>query len=270
MFVQGRAPGIPLLGDMMSRITGVPVGAGQNLFALFPLEQAMNAPRFPVHNQLLELEQAYLDSGYILMDMRPQNVFLRPGSGRIQVIDSGALAGVDDPAPRGRPPLDVNDACLELLKFYTTTESPPQDASGYRDARGIRPIVNVQQELSEMRRSLSASGDDVAGLGGAMLDKIGDRAYTDYRQFGADLNPWLDAISERNHAASRLRDRPPGMARGAGVAPGRLLDPLQIRCRHRACGLLRLESSLPQRGRVRVGEKRNSQNNLSLDFLRRY
>ena len=48
VFVQGRAPGIPLLGDMMSRITGVPVGAGQNLFALFPLEQAMNAtPGFP-------------------------------------------------------------------------------------------------------------------------------------------------------------------------------------------------------------------------------
>lgn len=201
VFVQGRAPGIPLLGDMMSRITGVPVGAGQNLFALFPLEQAMNATRFPIHNQLLELEQAYLDSGYILMDMRPQNVFLRPGAGRIQVIDSGALAGVDDPAPRGRPPLDVNDACLELLKFYTTVESPPQDAAGYRDARGIRPIVNVQQELSEMRRGLSASGDDVAGLGGTMLDKIGDRAYTDYRQFGADLNLWLDAISERNHAA---------------------------------------------------------------------
>ena len=103
VFVQGRAPGIPLLGDMMSRITGVPVGAGQNLFTLFPLEQATYDPRFPIHNQLLELEQAYLDAGYILMDMRPQNIFFRPGSGQIQVIDTGALAGVDDPAPRGRP-----------------------------------------------------------------------------------------------------------------------------------------------------------------------
>ena len=203
VFVQGRASGIPLLGDMMSRITGVPIGAGQNLFALFPLEQPLGAPRFPVHNQLIELEQAYLEAGYILLDLRPQNIFYRPGSGQLQVIDTGALAGVNDPAPRGRPPLDVNDACLELLKFYTTAAPPPQDASGYRDARGIRPIVNIQQELNEMRRSLSASssGDDVAALGDVMLDKISDRAYTDYRQFGEDLSAWLEALAARNRAA---------------------------------------------------------------------
>ena len=201
VFVQGRAPGIPLLGDMMSRITGVPIGAGQNLFAMFPLEQPAGIPRFPVHNQLLDLEQAYLEAGYILLDLRPQNVFFRPGTGRIQVIDSGALAGVDDPAPRGRPPLDVNDACLELLKFYTTAEEPPQESAGYRDARGIRPIVNIQQELDEMRRGLARAGGEVAGLGSTMLDKIDIRAYTDYRQFGADLGAWLEAIAERNSVA---------------------------------------------------------------------
>ena len=201
VFVQGRAPGIPLLGDMMSRITGVPIGAGQNLFAMFPLVQAAGSPRFPVHGQLLDLEQAYLDAGYILLDMRPQNVFFQPGTGRVQVIDSGALAGIDDPAPRGRPPLDVNDACLELLKFYTTAEEPPQGAAGYRDARGIRPIVNIQQELDEMRRALSRDGGDAAAHGETMLDKIGGRAYTDYRQFGADLGVWLEAIAGRNAAA---------------------------------------------------------------------
>ena len=201
VFVQRRALGIPLLGDMMSRITGVPIGAGQNLFAIFPLEQPAGMPRFPVHNQLLDLEQAYLEAGFILLDMRPQNVFFRPGAGGIQVIDSGSLAGVDDPAPRGRPPLGVNDACLELLKFYTTAEEPPQDAAGYRDARGIRPIVNIQQELDEMQRGLSRAGGDVASYGGIILDKIGDHAYTDYRQFGADLGAWLEAASERNRAA---------------------------------------------------------------------
>ena len=171
VFVQGRAPGIPLLGDMMSRFTGVPIGAGQNLFAMFPLIQPTGLPPFPVHNQLLDLEQAYLEAGYILMDMRPQNVFFQPGTGRIQVIDSGALAGVDDPAPRGRPPLDVNDACLELLKFYTTPEEPPRDAAGYRDARGVRPIVNAQQELDEMRRGLIGAGGDVSGPAGRFWKK---------------------------------------------------------------------------------------------------
>ena len=201
VFVQGRASGIPLLGDMMSRITGVPIGAGQNLFAMFPLEQPAGIPRFPIHNQLLELEQAYLQAGYILLDLRPQNVFFRPGAGRIQVIDSGALACVGDPGPRGRPPLDVNDACLELLKFYTTAEEPPQESAGYRDPRGIRPIVNIQQELDEIRRGLSRVGGETADCGGTMLDKIGDRAYTHYQQFGKDLGAWLGAIAQHNRAA---------------------------------------------------------------------
>ncbi len=206
VFVQGRAPGIPLLGDMMSRFTGVPIAAGQNLFAMFPLGPAAAAPPFPVHNQLLDLEQAYLEAGYILLDLRPQNVFFQPGAGRIQVIDSGALAGVDDPAPRGRPPLDVNDACLELLKFYTTPEEPPQDASGYRDARGVRPIVNIQQELDEMRRNLAGAGEGVASTGEAILEKIGTRAYTDYRQFRADLTALLEAVAIRNRDLPDFED----------------------------------------------------------------
>ena len=197
VFVQGRAPGIPLLGDMMSRFTGVPIGAGQNLFAMFPLIQAQDAIPFPIHNQLLDLEQSYFQSGYILLDLRPQNVFFQPGTGRIQVIDSGALAGIDDPAPRGRPPLDVNDACLELLKFYTTPEEPPQDASGYRDARGVRPIVDIRQELAEMRRNLRGAGDDVASTCEVILGKIESRAYADYDQFRLDFTAYLEAISGR-------------------------------------------------------------------------
>ena len=200
VFVQGRASGIPLLGDMMSRFTGVPIGAGQNLFAMFPLRQCPGAVSLPVHNQLLDLEQAYLQSGYILMDMRPQNIFYQPGSGRIQVIDSGALASVDDPAPRGRPPLDVNDACLELLKFYSTPEEPPLDAGGYRDARGVRPIVNIQQELDEMRRGLTGADDEMTAAAETLLEKIRARAYTDYRQFRTDLVAYLEAIAARNRS----------------------------------------------------------------------
>lgn len=206
VLVQGRAPGIPLLGDMMSRFTGVPIGAGQNLFAMFPLKQPPGKPPFPVQRQLLDLEQAYLEAGYILLDLRPQNVFFQPGGGRIQVIDSGALVGVGDPAPRGRPPLDVNDACLELLKFYTTPEAPPTDAAGYRDARGVRPIVNIQQELDEVRRNLMVSGDNVATAGEAVLEKIGARAYTDYGQFRTDLLTYLEAVAERNRSEENFEE----------------------------------------------------------------
>ena len=198
VFVQERASGIPLLGDMMSRIRGVPIAAGQNLFAMFPLVQLPGQRRYPVHNQLLDLEQAYLKSGFILMDMRPQNVFYSPGNGTLQVIDTGALASVNDTAPRGRPPLDVNDACLELLKFYTTPEEPPASPDGYRDARGIRPIVNIQQELAEMKRGLLGAGEQVAATGNAILEKIESRSYTDYEGFREDLNAWVDAMADRN------------------------------------------------------------------------
>ena len=202
VFVQGRAPGIPLLGDMMSRITGVPIGAGQNLFAVFPLVHAHEDRPFPVHNQLIELEQRYLSAGYIVMDLRPQNVFYRPGTGDVQVIDTGALAGIDDPAPRGRPPLDVNDACLELLKFYTTTDEPPLDASAYRDAHGVRPVVNLQQELNEVRRGLLGAGDEVAAAANAILDRIDTRSYTDFEQFRTDLTAYLSALQDRNRSVA--------------------------------------------------------------------
>lgn len=198
VFVQERAAGIPLLGDMMSRITGIPIGAGQNLFAVFPLVQADGDNPFPVHERLIDLEQHYLAAGFIVMDLRPQNVFFQPGTGAVQVIDTGALAGIDDPAPRGRPPLDVNDACLELLKFYTTPGEPPLEASGYRDAYGVRPIVNVQQELDEIRRTLIGAGDEVSSAANSILDKIGERSYSDFEQFRADLRAYLGAVQARN------------------------------------------------------------------------
>ena len=198
VFVQGRASGIPLLGDMMSRITGVPIGAGQNLFAVFPLVHASEGSPFPVHERLIDLEQHYLTAGFIVMDLRPQNVFFQPGTGAVQVIDTGALAGVDDPAPRGRPPLDVNDACLELLKFYTTPGEPPPEASGYRDAHGVRPIVNVQQELDEIRRALLGASDEVASAANSILEKIGGRSYSDFEQFRVDVRAYLGAVQDRN------------------------------------------------------------------------
>ena len=209
VFVQGRAPGIPLLGDMMSRITGVPIGAGQNLFAVHPLVQLDGNRPFPVHNRLIDLEQHYLEAGFIVMDLRPQNVFYRPGTGDVQVIDTGALAGIDDPAPRGRPPLDVNDACLELLKFYTTPEEPPRDASGYRDAHGVRPVVNVKQELDEIRRGLLGAPDEVNEAANPVLDKIAGRSYSDFEQFRTDLTTYLNALQDRNSA---LADREASLA----------------------------------------------------------
>ncbi len=198
VMVEERARGIPLLGDMMSKFKGVPIGAGQNLFALFPLVQPGGVPAHPVHNQLLDLEEVYLKAGYVLLDLRPQNIFYQPGNGQMVVIDTGGLARLDGDAPRGRPPFDVNDACLEILKFYTTPLEPPADSSGYREPMGIRPIIDIGQELDEMARDLAECTPPVAEAGVGMLDKIRERSYTDYAQFRIDLTAYLNQVKERN------------------------------------------------------------------------
>ena len=200
VMVEERVRGIPLLGDMMSKFKGVPIGAGQNLFVLFPLVRPSDVPAHPVHNQLLDLEEVYLKAGYVLLDLRPQNIFYQPGSGQMVVIDTGALAKLDADAPRGRPPFDINDACLEIIKFYTTPLAPPGDSSGYREPRGIRPIVDIAQELDELARDLAEGGPAVAEAGTVILDKIRERSYSGYTQFRTDLTFYLGQIKERNAA----------------------------------------------------------------------
>jgi len=198
VIVEERATGIPLLGDMMSKFKGVPIGAGQNLFTLFPLVQPNTVPPHPVQNQLLDLEEVYLSAGYVILDLRPQNIYYQPGSGKMVVIDTGAVVGLDDDPPRGRPPFDINDACLEILKFYSTPEEPPADTTGYRDPRGIRPIINIDEELSEMVRGMAGCPPAVVEAGTVILDKIEGRAYTEYASFRSDLTAYLDRIGERN------------------------------------------------------------------------
>lgn len=206
VLVEERARGIPLLGDMMSKFKGVPIGAGQNLFALFPLVQISGVPAHPIQNQLLDLEEVYLKAGYVILDLRPQNIFYQPANGQIVVIDFGALARLDGDAPRGRQPLDVNDACLEVLKFYTTPLEPPADSSGYREPWGIRPIVDVGQELDEMARNLAGCAPTVAHAGAVVLEKIRERSYTDYAPFRTDLTAYLEQINERNAALANAAE----------------------------------------------------------------
>ena len=52
-----------------------------------------------------------------------------------------------------------------------------------------------------MRGGLLGADEQVAATGAAMLDKIEARAYTDYREFRADLNAWLDSVAGRTRSA---------------------------------------------------------------------
>ena len=204
--VEERASGIPLfVGDPRARITGVPVGAVQNLFALFPLGSEVYHDSHTVHRQLLDVQEQFLELGYILFDLGPQNVFFQAGSGRITVIDCGALVDQSsEPDRRGRPAKDIHDFYLEMLKFYTTPSTPPTEAAGYRDGYGLRPVVRFQEELDNMERKYDADlGPDPANgpcreSAIRLINKVREREYSSLDAFRQDLMEHLDAVAERN------------------------------------------------------------------------
>ena len=205
VMVFARAPGIPLVGDVRARIIGVPIGLGQNLFALFPLVQPQSQPQseggWPVQRQLLDLEEQFFLSGRILLDLGPQNVFYQPATGAITVIDSGDQVAVDEePTSRSRRRRDIHDFYLEMLKFYTTPQDPPEQASGYRDPYGMRPVITLEEELGEMARRLSGQVDPASRAMLELITRVGQnglnigRSWVTFammgtRQFGTTVAP---------------------------------------------------------------------------------
>ena len=220
--VEERARGIPLLvSDPRARITGVPVGVGQNLFALFPLAQPAGMQAFPIHRQLLDLEEMFVRAGYILLDLRPQNIFYQPGSGRVTIIDCGSLTSIgNEPVSRGRPAPDIHDFYLEMLKFYATPQLPPTQASGYGNAYGQRPVIRFDQELQEMAANFDQLPDPAQKQALHLIEQVRSRAYTDLASFRRDLEVYLDQVIERNEGLPNLPE-----ARAAwGEALGWLRD----------------------------------------------
>ena len=204
--VSQRARGIPLVGDPRARILRVPIGLGQNLFCLFPPPFAGGDDPFPVQRQLLDAQERFFDAGYILLDMGPPNIFFSPGTLKVSIIDPGALLELgsgQDRTPVGRGPQDIHDFYLELLKFYTTFQPPPVDVAGYRDPYNLRPVVNFDQELQEMSRSLAAEpslNQECKDLGAAIIEGVRGRAYPSIADFRRDYTDFLEAIRQRNLA----------------------------------------------------------------------
>ena len=198
--VEERAKGIPLMvGDMRARIRGVPTGVGQNLFALFPLLQSVRQAPFPIHHQLLDLEEVFHAQGYVLLDLRPQNIFYQPASGQVTIVDCGDLAVIGgEPDRRTRVQRNIHDAFLEIMKFYVTPDMPPTVADGYREPYGQRPVVNFEQELGELAQGYENTDDDVRAAALNVIAKTRDRSYQDIAGFRADLDSCLQAASVRN------------------------------------------------------------------------
>lgn len=203
VIVQERARGIPLVGDARARIMRVPIGLGQNLFALHPLALPPGQPSFPIQRQLLEVEERFLERGYVLLDLMPQNVFYQPASGEVTIIDCASLLDGNTgnegvPAHRSRPVRDMHDAFMEVLKFYITPQCPPDRVEGYRDPHSLRPVVRFEQELDEMARGFEAAGEPASGYAISTITRVRDRSYQDVSAFRNDLTAYLEAVRIRN------------------------------------------------------------------------
>ena len=231
VMVFARAPGIPLVGDVRARILGVPIGLGQNLFALFPLfqppgethDEAKGEPHgeepWPVQRQLLDLEEQFYQAGRVLLDLNPQNLFYQPATGSITVIDSGDQVVIgEETTSRSRRPRDIHDFYLEMLKFYTTPQDPPEQASGYRDSYGLRPVITLEQELGEMSRQLSGKDDPVTKAMLGLIARVEQRDYGDFSHFRGDLTAYLEEVRIRHQGLSDL-----GQARQAWLEALELL-----------------------------------------------
>lgn len=196
--VEARAAGIPLVGDPRSRILRVPIGLGQNLFALYPLVLPAGVGPWPVQTQLLAAQEVFQTAGYALLDLGPHNVFYSPGSGRISLVDASALVGHGIETTVGnRGPQDVHDFFLEMLKFYVAPGLPPIDPAGYYDPYNQRPVISLEEECDDLLRTFGAAEDNVREAASVCIGKVRTRSYGTVVEFGRDLQECLGQINIR-------------------------------------------------------------------------
>ena len=197
--VEERAAGIPLVGDPRSRILRVPIGLGQNLFALHPLALPDGVTDWPVQSQLLEAQEIYTNAGYALLDLGPHNVFYSPGSGRISLVDASALVGHGvERSQANRGPQDVHDFYVEMVKFYLAPELPPNNAAGYFDPHSQRPVISIEDECDSLVTAFASADDALREATTVCLGKVRQRGYTSVGDFAADLRECLRLITIRN------------------------------------------------------------------------
>jgi serine/threonine protein kinase len=206
VLVEERARGLPLVADIKDKFRGVPIGLAQNLFALHPLVQGAFEGRPSIFEQILEVEEASTRMDYLIMDLRPQNIFFDPKRGEITVIDIGT--SVDQrTAPGARPAPDVHDCLAELCKFYLEPQSPPTHPQGYRDPYGMGPALGFAREIDRMIQACAGVADgSLRDLAVDMLQRLKRRDYGGVMPFRRDLQQYFALVDERNRNLQEFPD----------------------------------------------------------------
>ena len=204
VLVEERACGVPLVADIKEKFRGIPIGLGQNLFALYPLVRTSRDGAGSIFEQLLDVEEAFARVNHLILDLRPQNVYFDPKRGEITVIDLGMV--VDVQALRGtqRAP-DVHDCLAELCKYYLAPHSPPAQIEGYREPFGMGPALGFSRELDGMIQGCSSlEHGPLRDLVVRMLQRIKSRDYGSIASFRPDLRQYFALLDERNRGLQGL------------------------------------------------------------------
>ncbi len=198
-----RANGIPLVGDARSRILKVPIGLGQNLFALYPLPYLDLPEAYTIQHQLVTMQSACYSNGYLLLDLNPQNIFYDPIRQTVTVIDTGDLITLTEPQ-NTRQSRDIRYFYIEMLKYYTSDICPPNEIAGYRDPRGMRPILSAEEELYSISQYISEHTSSAAIKYARIIERIQKADYLDIDAFSVDLTAFFDDVRIQNREANNI------------------------------------------------------------------
>ena len=185
--VERRATGVPLVGSAADGIRRMPIGLPQQLFALHPVCRHPHRPRFSAALDILEVAEAILGQGLVLLDARPQNVFFDPKNATITLIDTGG-ATEEREETRRRPALDVHDFYAEMFKWYVPLGNPPSDTDGYATPHGMDSVPRFPQDLAAFKRAYDAMpARSIGELGAAIVERVQQRGYSRPADFRADF-----------------------------------------------------------------------------------
>lgn len=199
VMVEDRADGLPLVGSAIDGIKRKPIGVPQNLFAVHPVFPHRRRGRFAIARGILEVAEAFHNTGALLLDMRPQNIYFEPADARITVIDIGGITQAR--AADGRnAPLDMHDFYLELVKWYLPPSDPPTTAAEYAAPYETDSAPMFKQNIDALiRRRMQQTPDESQAATLDILRRISARAYPNIDAFGRDLEAYL-SILDRKYA----------------------------------------------------------------------
>ena len=144
--VARRAKGLPLAGSPSDAIKGMPIGLPQNLFARHPVVAHSSRGAFSIAKDLMDTVEVFHGAGYLLLDLRPQNVFFGPRTAEVTIIDLGGV--VEPREATGRAPqLDFHDALVEVIKWYLPAGEPPARAGEYAGPYGMDSVPDFTRDI---------------------------------------------------------------------------------------------------------------------------